>query len=200
LIDALLHSHRSDQHRSPARYAGSLLAGSAVFLAILSSSRGLCTRLEGVRFRLSNHSSRCHLELCPCALFSCKAALNIFGVSVAPLRSRGMAVIAVIDWMMLNIAPRPHDRENVAQGVPSQGFQRHDFGGWRRKAEPSPASVGVMPLGFPSYAGLGILSPTLPEAAGVGRSIWPRSLRSAQTGRSCPSCSARHANPSIDRR
>ena len=89
-------------------------------------------------------------------LFAGNAALNVFGVSVAALRVAGMAVIGVIGWQMLN-APTPveatpvrshhHRASNTHVQVAAEGG-----------VAPSPTSVGILPLGFPIYAGPGVLS------------------------------------------
>lgn len=110
------------------------------------------------------------------ALFIGNAVLSVFGVSVAALRVAGMAVIGVIGWKMLN-APTPtrtsgrpeesghatrthhlHAASNtriaVAKQVPAAGG-------------PSPVSVGIMPLGFPIYAGPGVLSVIIAWGSGA---------------------------------
>jgi multiple antibiotic resistance protein len=121
------------------------------------------------------------------ALFVGNAVLGFFGVSVAALRVAGMAVIAVIGWKMLNAptpssddavagegasgggisgtADKPHKRSHhlhtasntkVAVGDPS-----------KRSRVPSPLSVGIMPLGFPIYAGPGALSVIIAWGSGA---------------------------------
>ena len=97
------------------------------------------------------------------ALFVGNAALDLFGVSVAALRVAGMAVIAVIGWKMLN-APTPtasaaekpdgtrRTHHHAASNTRIAAASPADQGG------PSPVSVGIMPLGFPIYAGPGVLS------------------------------------------
>lgn len=92
------------------------------------------------------------------ALFAGNAALSFFGVSVAALRLAGMAVVAVIGWKMIN-APTV-----IAQPVGSEGTARLHAASNTRidrvdgKPPPTPLSIGVTPLGFPIYAGPGVLS------------------------------------------
>ena len=96
------------------------------------------------------------------ALFAGQAALDVFGISVPALRAAGMAVIAVIGWQMLNAAtpviaahaavPETHHIHAASNTkVPAAGSNPG-------KPAPSPFSVGIMPLGFPIYAGPGVLS------------------------------------------
>jgi len=91
------------------------------------------------------------------ALFAGNAALAFFGVSSSGLRLAGMAVVAVIGWKMINaptvVAPSDgtldqhyHAASNTRIEVSSE------------RAAASPRSVGITPLGFPIYAGPGVLS------------------------------------------
>lgn len=90
------------------------------------------------------------------ALFAGNAALGVFGVSVAALRVAGMAVIGVIGWQMLN-APTP---------VEATPARTHHHRASNTKLQPAaahavaaaPMAVGILPLGFPIYAGPGVLS------------------------------------------
>lgn len=90
------------------------------------------------------------------ALFAGNAALNVFGVSVAALRVAGMVVIGVIGWQMLN-APTPTEAAPVLSRH-HRASNTHVPIVANRAVAPSPASVGIMPLGFPIYAGPGVLS------------------------------------------
>lgn len=92
------------------------------------------------------------------ALFAGNAALSFFGVSVAALRLAGMAVVAVIGWQMIN-APTA-----IAEPAGSEGKARLHAASNTRidradgRPSPTPLSIGVTPLGFPIYAGPGVLS------------------------------------------
>ncbi|CAN5138386.1 MarC family protein [soil metagenome] len=94
------------------------------------------------------------------ALFAGNAALSFFGVSVAALRLAGMAVVAVIGWKMIN-APTPvadpghAARPHQLQAASNTRISEAPLGGG---TAPSPLSIGVTPLGFPIYAGPGVLS------------------------------------------
>ena len=97
------------------------------------------------------------------ALFAGNAALKLFGVSVPALRVAGMAVIAVIGWKMLN-APTP-TKPVAKPDDPTTRTHHHAASNTRiavvassAEGGPSPGSVGIMPLGFPIYAGPGVLS------------------------------------------
>ncbi len=106
------------------------------------------------------------------ALFIGNAALNLFGVSVAALRVAGMAVIAVIGWKMLN-APTP--TAAAAEKADGKARTHHHTASNTRIAVassaasqgPSPTSVGIMPLGFPIYAGPGVLSVIIAWGSGA---------------------------------
>ena len=92
------------------------------------------------------------------ALFAGNAALVFFGVSYSGMRLAGMAVVAVIGWKMIN-APTVVTRRTL--NVPDQHF--HAASNTRveiskEMTAPSPRSVGITPLGFPIYAGPGVLS------------------------------------------
>jgi multiple antibiotic resistance protein len=93
-------------------------------------------------------------------LFAGNAALAFFGVNVSALRLAGMAVVAVIGWRMIN-APTVVAQPNR----PARPHRLHAASNTRIAAQPtawrpapSPLSVGVTPLGFPIYAGPGVLS------------------------------------------
>lgn len=90
------------------------------------------------------------------ALFIGNAALGVFGVSVTALRVAGMAVIGVIGWRMLN-APTPTEATPV-QGHHHRASNTHVPVAAHHAVAPSPTSVGILPLGFPIYAGPGVLS------------------------------------------
>lgn len=94
------------------------------------------------------------------ALFAGNAALSFFGVDVAALRLAGMAVVAVVGWQMIN-APTTIAKASGA----TSGERLHAASNTRisetethGRTAPSPASIGVTPLGFPIYAGPGVLS------------------------------------------
>ncbi|WP_242140220.1 MarC family protein [Sphingomonas sp. TREG-RG-20F-R18-01] len=90
------------------------------------------------------------------ALFIGNAALGVFGVSVAALRVAGMAVIGVIGWQMLN-APTPTEA-TPTQSHHHRASNTHVPVPAHNAVAPSPTSVGILPLGFPIYAGPGVLS------------------------------------------
>jgi multiple antibiotic resistance protein len=90
------------------------------------------------------------------ALFVGNAALGVFGVSIAALRVAGMAVIGVIGWQMLN-APTPSEATPV-RSHHHRASNTHVPVAARNAVAPSPASVGILPLDFPIYAGPGVLS------------------------------------------
>lgn len=94
-------------------------------------------------------------------LFTGNLVLAFFGVNVAALRLAGMAVVAVIGWRMIN-APGV-----VAEGPPVHAASNTQIPRTLAEVPPSPISVGVTPLGFPIYAGPGVLS--LLIAWGSGR-------------------------------
>lgn len=103
------------------------------------------------------------------ALFVGNLVLHLFGVSIAALRVAGMAVIAVIGWQMLN-APTPAAQgtdDSTLKDEPEKAGRHHrhaasntriPVAGKSGSADPSPWSVGIMPMGFPIYAGPGVLS------------------------------------------
>lgn len=91
------------------------------------------------------------------ALFIGNAALSFFGVSVAALRLAGMAVVAVIGWQMINaptavatLGPKGQARLHAASNTRIAGRDG--------QPTPTPLSIGITPLGFPIYAGPGVLS------------------------------------------
>jgi multiple antibiotic resistance protein len=113
------------------------------------------------------------------ALVAGNAILGFFGVSVASLRVVGMTVIAVIGWRMLN-APTPVKKHNKAEsGAEGTGDAPPPSGKENVETHlhhtasntkvivaeptgpisaPDPLDIGIMPLGFPIYAGPGVLS------------------------------------------
>jgi len=100
------------------------------------------------------------------ALFAGNAALAFFGVSSSGLRLAGMAVVAVIGWKMVN-APTV-----VTKGA-GDGRDQHFHAASNTRVEtssdmaaPSPRSVGITPLGFPIYAGPGVLSVVIAWGSG----------------------------------
>ena len=110
------------------------------------------------------------------ALFAGNAALGVFGVSVAALRVAGMAVIGVIGWSMLN-APTPvaapkAGLSGAADPTDAAGHHHHRASNTMipvvgsGKPVPTPTSVGIMPLGFPIYAGPGVLSVVIAWGSG----------------------------------
>lgn len=94
------------------------------------------------------------------ALFAGNAALAFFGVDVAALRLAGMAVVAVIGWQMINaptVAAEPPGAAG-SQHLHAASNTRIVQAGAQGRPSPSPLSIGVTPLGFPIYAGPGVLS------------------------------------------
>lgn len=101
------------------------------------------------------------------ALFVGNAMLGFFGISVAALRVAGMTVVAVIGWKMLN-APTPSagDKSKSHDAGPSRTHHLHSASNTKiaitdpnKKGQvSSPLGVGIMPMGFPIYAGPGVLS------------------------------------------
>jgi len=111
------------------------------------------------------------------ALFIGNAVLSVFGVSVAALRVAGMAVIGVIGWKMLN-APTPNVAAAGATSTSGSGKRTHHLHSASNtritvattvpaNGGPSPVSVGIMPLGFPIYAGPGVLSVIIAWGSGA---------------------------------
>ena len=111
------------------------------------------------------------------ALFVGNAVLSVFGVSVAALRVAGMAVIGVIGWKMLN-APTPNAAAAGATSTSGSGKRTHHLHSASNtritvattapaNGGPSPVSVGIMPLGFPIYAGPGVLSVIIAWGSGA---------------------------------
>jgi multiple antibiotic resistance protein len=118
------------------------------------------------------------------ALFVGNAMLSFFGISVSALRVAGMAIVAVIGWKMLN-APTPSDGGadgEASGGLPGLGTgskpTRHHLhtasntkiaiaNPARTGAAPSPVGVGLMPLGFPIYAGPGVISVIIAWGSGA---------------------------------
>jgi multiple antibiotic resistance protein len=112
------------------------------------------------------------------ALFAGNAALDFLGVRVAALRVAGMAVVLVIGWRMLN-APTPIRKALTAKGD-EHGHGLHELvhaasnttipvGGRPGPTTPAPPiNLGVMPLGFPIYAGPGMLSVVIAWGSGDG--------------------------------
>ncbi|GHH25545.1 UPF0056 inner membrane protein [Sphingomonas glacialis] len=111
------------------------------------------------------------------ALFVGNAVLGVFGVSVAALRVAGMAVIGVIGWKMLN-APTPTLASGEAPGSSGRATRNHHHHSASNttvaiaatvptEGGPSPVSVGIMPLGFPIYAGPGVLSVIIAWGSGA---------------------------------
>lgn len=90
------------------------------------------------------------------ALFVGNAVLRFFGVSVAALRVAGMAVIGVIGWQMLNAPTPPSEDSHHLHAASNTRVPAVSAG--KAKQGPLPSNVGVMPLGFPIYAGPGVLS------------------------------------------
>jgi multiple antibiotic resistance protein len=127
---------------------------------------------DGQRRRTALPATGTYVVICFTGLFVGNAVMSLFGVSVAALRVAGMAVIAVIGWQMLN-APTPPDHaasgndQTADKGTgPGRTHFHHAASNTRvakpdstrRMPVPSPSRVGVMPLGFPIYAGPGVLS------------------------------------------
>jgi multiple antibiotic resistance protein len=112
------------------------------------------------------------------ALFAGNAALDFLGVRVAALRVAGMAVVLVIGWRMLN-APTPIRKALTAKGN-EDGYGVHELvhaasnttipigAGPGSTTEAPPINLGVMPLGFPIYAGPGMLSVVIAWGSGNG--------------------------------
>jgi multiple antibiotic resistance protein len=92
------------------------------------------------------------------ALVSGNSVLAFFGVKVAALRLAGMAVVAVIGWRMINAptAIAEHSDDQAAMRLHAASNTR--IGHASGIPAPSPLSIGVTPLGFPIYAGPGVLS------------------------------------------
>ena len=115
------------------------------------------------------------------ALFAGNAVLRFFGVSVSALRVAGMAVVAVIGWQMLNAptpsAPDAAGDDGAAGGGARPARAQHlhaasntkiaAAGSVGRKPTPSPLGVGIMPMGFPIYAGPGMLSVVIAWGSGA---------------------------------
>ena len=107
------------------------------------------------------------------ALFVGNAALKVFGISVAALRVTGMAIVAVIGWKMLNAATPVAPQSGVADGSAPTRVHHHVASNTRvvqpqsTKTAPSPASVGIMPLGFPIYGGPGVISVIIAWGSGA---------------------------------
>ena len=127
---------------------------------------------DGQRRKTALIATATYIVICFIGLFVGNAVMGFFGVSVAALRVAGMAVIAVIGWRMLN-APTPCDHDapgneetGTGRGPPVRAHLLHAASNTRvAKADragprkmPSPIHVGIMPLGFPIYAGPGALS------------------------------------------
>lgn len=118
------------------------------------------------------------------ALFVGNAMLSFFGISVSALRVAGMAIVGVIGWKMLN-APTPSDSgeaDDSSKGSPLPGShakpaRHHLHSASNTKvaiADPaspgpaaSPVGVGIMPLGFPIYAGPGAISVIIAWGSGA---------------------------------
>lgn len=123
------------------------------------------------------------------ALFVGNALLSFFGVTVAALRVAGMAVVAAIGWQMLN-KPTP-SADGAAGSEAAEGRGEPQVAGARqapmahlhaasntrvaiadqavRGQVPSPSRVGIMPLGFPIYAGPGVLSVIIGWGSGTSQ-------------------------------
>jgi len=104
---------------------------------------------------------------CFVALFAGTEVLKLFGVREAGLRAAGMGIIATIGWDMLN-APtvisksKPKGKNAAANKhkdihhmASNTHIEQADDDG---KKAPAPSEVGIMPLGFPLYAGPGVIS------------------------------------------
>jgi multiple antibiotic resistance protein len=101
------------------------------------------------------------------ALFAGNALLKFFGISVAALRVAGMSVIATIGWKMMN-APTASGRGDNNRtgdemgGKTAMAMHRHTASNVKihpfTQHVPLPSEIGIMPLGFPIYAGPGVLS------------------------------------------
>lgn len=97
-------------------------------------------------------------------LFAGDAGLAFFGVNLAALRLAGMAVVAVIGWQMIN-APTvvaqpngPARPQRVHAASNTRIARARASSHTSPQTAPSPLSIGVTPLGFPIYAGPGVLS------------------------------------------
>lgn len=105
------------------------------------------------------------------ALFVGNAALSVFGISVAALRVTGMAIVAVIGWKMLNAATPVSPEPTDADGTPPRRVHHHIASNTHvaqsTKSIPRPASVGIMPLGFPIYGGPGVISVIIAWGSGA---------------------------------
>jgi multiple antibiotic resistance protein len=100
------------------------------------------------------------------ALFIGNAALSFFGVSVVELRLAGMAVVAVIGWQMIN-APTVVSEETMPNGAARlHAASNTTITQGNDRCPPSPFSIGVTPLGFPIYAGPGVLSVVIAWGSG----------------------------------
>ena len=121
------------------------------------------------------------------ALFVGNLVLGFFGVSVAALKVAGMAVVAVIGWQMLN-KPTPSASESVSSDE-TKGLGKSPAAGTkeaetvhflaasntkiaiadpaRPRHKPPQLGVGIMPLGFPIYAGPGVLSVIIAWGSGT---------------------------------
>lgn len=106
-----------------------------------------------------------YIIACFIALFAGHEVLKLFGVSVAGLRAAGMIIIATIGWEMLN-APTVIKKNKVGNRATDQAKNKEihhmasnthiEQDGLDEVREPS--EVGIMPLGFPLYAGPGVIS------------------------------------------
>lgn len=107
------------------------------------------------------------------ALFVGNAALGVFGISISALRVTGMAIVAVIGWKMLNAATPVAPEQRDSDAASTTRVHHHVASNTRvvhttpAKTAPSPASVGIMPLGFPIYGGPGVLSVIIAWGSGV---------------------------------
>ena len=108
------------------------------------------------------------------ALFVGNAALSVFGISVAALRVTGMAIVAVIGWKMLNAETPIPSSDAVGNDEEPRTRVHHHIASNTRiihaaapKAVPSPAGVGIMPLGFPIYGGPGVISVIIAWGSGA---------------------------------
>jgi multiple antibiotic resistance protein len=100
------------------------------------------------------------------ALFAGNAALAFFGVSSSGLRLAGMAVVAIIGWKMIN---GPTAVATAGDSTPDQHYHAASntrIGVSPDSAAASPRSVGITPLGFPIYAGPGVLSVVIAWGSG----------------------------------
>lgn len=107
------------------------------------------------------------------ALFVGNAALSVFGISVSALRVTGMAIVAVIGWKMLNAATPVAPKQRDSDAASTTRVHHHIASNTRivqatpAKAASSPASVGIMPLGFPIYGGPGVISVIIAWGSGA---------------------------------